>query len=457
MLAVVRNSSQWRQARVALVLLGVLLITACGGGSSDTPSSTESPEAEERAVGQAEQTAGSGTETAQEEPETVTEEREQSVAQAAAEQSAEDPSTAEEAEPAEAADEQAADPQAAGDEAEAKDAGESRGRLGDLSDEDEDQADGESADDEDAEDCALPSNAEVQVYLHERFPQLEDCFALLDVKTEGDQPLLVAAHSLGLPDFGEADWQPHVLMLLELQAGGSIVELGNLELESTPDMLFEGSLQQVLHGDPNVPELSVWQDIFDPSGPLDLWFVVNGFAGAHGSVFELASWNSVDGLTSRLQHFFQILGTAGLVRDLTGDGEPEVILETTEPYIFCYACGLRFYDRGFLRWESRDFEAIGLRVLPPGAPPDLQGPVRHAVELAQAGLWREAIEAVDAALALIPRDLIMRWNHMLIHDLGEGRLGEAAAEYSPSRCSATPSPGSGTPPWTCFVTTPSGT
>src|SRR5690606_8280015 len=106
-------------------------------------------------------------------------------------------------------------------------------------------------------------------------------------------------------------------------------ELARTALEC-PDYLGEESLEPA----------SLSQD--------QVWLAGHGGAGAHSGCFELLAWDG-DRLTLAASNFNPSPG-AGDVADVDGDGQPEVILNYTEPYIFCYACGVRLYAADILRW-----------------------------------------------------------------------------------------------------------
>ena len=107
--------------------------------------------------------------------------------------------------------------------------------------------------------------------------------------------------------------------------------------------------------------------------------------------------------------------------DVNGDGQNEVVLDATDPYIFCYACGVRhpyFKVHTWLGDALAQVEISRLMMGQRGTPPDEANSA--AVALAQAGLWRDALMKIDEAVALAGDDDpptpagSLRWNQALI-------------------------------------------
>jgi hypothetical protein len=158
-----------------------------------------------------------------------------------------------------------------------------------------------------------------------------------------------------------------------------------------------------------------------------LWLVAEGGVGAHGGTFTLLSF---DGTTLRVEvaHAHPSPG-AGELQDLLGDGTVEVVLNESDPYVFCYACSVRLVDYRVLRWDGAAFLPVGLRKLPAAAPASAaeRRANDRAVELAEAGLYLDAFaEIAPIAGAPSPHPAVL-WNHALI-DLvlrGRGRVADA--------------------------------
>lgn len=146
--------------------------------------------------------------------------------------------------------------------------------------------------------------------------------------------------------------------------------------------------------------------------PSQTWIAVDGGAGAHGGCFELFTF---DGKTLKsVINYGSPSPGMGSVRDVLGDGKLEVVLDQTEPYVFCYACGVRFYKYQVLRWDGAKLSEVKLALLPDSAPADLRAANNQAVTLAQAGLWKDAQEVISKTVALKPNDAAVAWNVALI-------------------------------------------
>src|SRR5690606_26187150 len=84
--------------------------------------------------------------------------------------------------------------------------------------------------------------------------------------------------------------------------------------------------------------------------PDELWIALDGGAGAHSGVYHLLRFTG-DALTDELAAFNSSPGV-GSERDLNGDGVGEAIVNQTEYYVFCYACGVRIPAFGLWRWTG---------------------------------------------------------------------------------------------------------
>lgn len=160
-------------------------------------------------------------------------------------------------------------------------------------------------------------------------------------------------------------------------------------------------------------------DYLDPQGvtqvqvePSRIWLQVVAGAGAHSGCFDLLSFDGAT-ITNVVNNTNSSPG-AGEVRDLDGDGVPEVILNLTDPYVFCYACGLRIYQYDVLRWNGSQFAPVQLALLPQSGAEDLRKLNDRAVVLAQAGLWKDAQALIAQARAANGQDVTVLWNSILL-------------------------------------------
>lgn len=214
-------------------------------------------------------------------------------------------------------------------------------------------------------------------------------------------PQLWAAYTTGFRSFDPI--KNHAVAIFT-QEDGFWIELAFIELEC-PDYIGEGFAQQVY--------------LDEMAAGASVWLAVDGGTGAHSGCFDLLRW---DGATLRIAASgFNSSPGAGEVRDVDGDGQPEVVLNTTEPYVFCYACGVRLYNISILRWDGARLLPVDLTRLPADTVTDLRDANNRAVELAAASLFPDALPLIDEALGYAPSDMRVHWNHQLIHALADGR------------------------------------
>jgi Tol biopolymer transport system component len=132
--------------------------------------------------------------------------------------------------------------------------------------------------------------------------------------------------------------------------------------------------------------------------PDRIWIQVEGGVGAHSGVYQLYSFDG-ETLTLAATGFSSSPGAGGVV-DLNSDGIGEVLLDATDYYVFCYACGVREVHNQILRWNGEELIPIELTRLGQDAPDALRDLNNRAIELAEAGLWKNALAAMEEALAL---------------------------------------------------------
>ncbi len=173
------------------------------------------------------------------------------------------------------------------------------------------------------------------------------------------------------------------------------------------------------NGDPENPALApdyvgdggVEQVTIEPDG---LWIQLEGGVGAHSGVYGLFNF---DGTALNLQVFgFSSSPGVAELRDLDGDGTQEVLLDASEYYVFCYACGVRRVDYRIWRWDGSQMVPVALSPLPADASKSLQELNDQAVALAAAGLWKYALSTLDEAVPLRDDDpsSTFHWNEIAI-------------------------------------------
>jgi hypothetical protein len=209
--------------------------------------------------------------------------------------------------------------------------------------------------------------------------------AALPLAVPAGQPPLWAVYSRGMRNF-DLTPLPNHFVAIYTQVNGEWQELARQEFSSgdptvaAPDYVGDGGLAQV------------------QIEPSHTWLALEGGAGAHSGVFELLNF---DGRTLRIQvNGFSSSPGVGSIKDVNGDGIPDVILDASDHYVFCYACGVT--DIGFqvFAWD----QANG-RLLERQIEPMLMGQSGHpardltneAVALAQAGLWKDAAAVIEQA------------------------------------------------------------
>ena len=269
---------------------------------------------------------------------------------------------------------------------------------------DEDQLNDEGAGAASAD--AETALANLNDFLTLTYPDHEG-FAVLPLDAPPGETSLVAIHSTGFAPFPAG----HVFGIYEI-ASDAVTDLGTLELESFPSFILDDGVVLVRAANGK------------PAWGSDRWFAVDGGTGAHGSTFDLLRFNDSDGLRSELFWSTGIPFGAGTVVDLNEDGIPEVVLDLTDAYIFCYACGVRLFDSQILRWdpETDALVELTLEPLPADADADLREAVDTAIALAQADLWQDARTAIGVACVLAPEDPTVFWNAAQISWIADLRV-----------------------------------
>lgn len=159
------------------------------------------------------------------------------------------------------------------------------------------------------------------------------------------------------------------------------------------------------------------------------WIEVVGGMGAHGGYFDLVSFDGKI-LQSEVASGFSSPG-AGFLEDLDGDGALEVILSAGENYVFCYACSVRLILFDVLRWNGSSFSLVELERLSGAAPAEVRRLNNKAVDLARAGLWKDALYEIYEALDQETLDETVYWNAAIIRLHADARAEQAFEEIYP--------------------------
>ncbi len=214
---------------------------------------------------------------------------------------------------------------------------------------------------------------------------------------------LYAAHTVGLRNF--LTNQTHFVAIYA-QSDGGFQEVSRLVLPDT-DYLGDNSVTQ--------------QQI----DPKLIWLQVEGGAGANSGCFDLLSF---DGRTLTDQaHQCNANPNRSRTENLYGSGAPEVVLDQSDNLIFCHACGVTKFKFRVLRWDGSSMVEQKITSLPSPAPADLQRLTNRAVDLAGAGLWKDAQTTITQAKALNPQDPTVIMDAGLI-GLYAGAFGQQAQD-----------------------------
>ncbi len=244
--------------------------------------------------------------------------------------------------------------------------------------------------------------------------------AVLPLAVPAGQPPLWAVYSVGMRNF-DLDPLPNHFVAIYTQVDGNWQELARQEFSSddqtvaAPDYVGDGGLAQ------------------EQIEPSHTWLALEGGVGAHSGVFDLLDF---DGQALHVQvNSFSSSPGVGNIQDVNGDGIPDVVLDASDYYVFCYACGV--VDVGFqvFAWDQANGRMVE-RQLEPMLMGQSGHPARdltnEAVELAQAGLWKDAASVIEqakqAAANVQPpfTNDTVDWDYGLIK-LHAGALADAAA------------------------------
>ncbi len=224
---------------------------------------------------------------------------------------------------------------------------------------------------------------------------------------EGDQPYWVF-HSIGMRSYEPL--QNHFVAIYSLE-NGDLNEVDRVELH-IPDYVGEGSVKQV------------------PVEPDGIWLQVMSGVGAHSGCINLLRFDGDD-----IEHVISDCASspdAGKVRDLDGDGISEVLLNWSEDYVFCYACGVRIRFYQVWRWDGTQLVQVELNKLTDSYTQELIQLNNRAVELANGELWVDARQSIEEALEISGDDNeTVFWNAVVIDLIAESRKEEVERSQYP--------------------------
>ena len=233
------------------------------------------------------------------------------------------------------------------------------------------------------------------------------------LETATEQELWLA-HTIGIRNFDPL--QNHVLAIYE-KAGESWQEVTRVELAMrdnpedpgvSPDYLGEGTVTQV------------------QVEPEHRWIQVEGGAGAHSGVYGLFSFDGT-ALKEEVSSFSSSPGV-GRIEDLNNDGVAEVLLDASDPYVFCYACGVRLVQWAIERWDGTQMISVTLTSLSDAAPAEVETFNQALIDLAQAGLWKDVLTKLEEAVTFSYTEPALEWNLIYARLNGEARQGATTNE-----------------------------
>ena len=246
-------------------------------------------------------------------------------------------------------------------------------------------------------------NLEAHAFPLERRDRLGE---LWGVVTNGPQPFYIN-------EAGEPVNFFHLLAVYRLNDDGSWSEqLDALELESAPHRISAVAVHDL--------------GINRPSPPIAL--SLRGQTGAHAGTLDLILFDNGK-LRSAISHI-SARPDSGEVTDLDGDGVPEVILNDSNPYVFCYACAVEEKRERIYRWDGATYRLI--RLQPPAVlSSDLAAAARRVVNLAYADLWREAASLAIDTSRQDPDNDGLRWLSILVNRTAALRFAHMGSPGQP--------------------------
>ena len=172
--------------------------------------------------------------------------------------------------------------------------------------------------------------------------------------------------------------------------------------------------------------------VFDPGPSISsqaspILIAIHGETGAHGGTFDVLLLH--DGRLETAISHISARPNAGELVDLDGDGVPEVVLDDSNPYVFCYTCAVEEKREQVYFWIDGGYQAVPLEA-PSGLPTELATTADRVVRLARADLWREAAALAADAARRSERDDLRRLS-ILVNRTAVLRLAHAGTSGQP--------------------------
>ena len=229
--------------------------------------------------------------------------------------------------------------------------------------------------------------------------------AYVAVLTSGVRPAYISRN-------GDPNNFFHIVAVYRLNTDGSWSdEIDRIEIETAP---YGTDVAEVVD--------------LDGSAGGNAWIAIRDTTGAHAGTLDVIRFDG-DRLSTVLSHISQRPNAGDLV-DLDGDGQPELVLNDSNPYVFCYACAVEESALLLYRWEGTALSRVGFEV-PTGLSPDLAADAERVVALAGADLWREAAALAVSTASRAPGNDELRWLSILVNQTAAARLGYAGSPGQP--------------------------
>jgi len=239
---------------------------------------------------------------------------------------------------------------------------------------------------------AAPENAPVEdlrAQLLAETGNAYDSISILPLEPAPGMPPVWAGYSSGIINFDLDPAPAHFVAIYTWDGGWR--ELARFTFPSVSEMI-----------EPVPPDIIAADSIEQvPISPERVFLEVQGVMGAHGGTYTLLSFNG-SVLKEEVSGSSDGPGASG-TQDVNGDGRLEVVLDDSNHYVFCYACGVAERVFRVFEWMPEQGE-MSERVLQPllmGQAQPLRDPVNRAVALAEAGLWKDALSPITEGRALL--------------------------------------------------------
>ena len=227
--------------------------------------------------------------------------------------------------------------------------------------------------------------------------------AVFPSPARGEDAAVTIAHTTG-----RVGAEGHALAVYRAE-GGVWLDLAR-EDEKLPSALDDGALEVV--------EVT----------PDRLWFALSGRDAAGSDVIQLWSFNR----STLVREAEAVAPERGAVvlRDLDGDGIPELYEETVGEPLLDPDSGVAERSYRLQRWDGAAYSLVDYWLLTPEES-DASDEVGGAFELVDAGLWVDAAAAMDEAAAVDAANEVVHWDGALIRLTAEGRMAAARESELP--------------------------